>query len=211
VPPQWIGVGVLCLIGISIVHGATSTRQKDTASWELAGKPSYSVAQNIGLLTITANRADGSRDVTVAFATANGTAVAGTDYAARSGTLVWASGDTSARTISLPISDATPNSIDKTFTVEPSSPTNTVALGAPATATINIIAGTPTAAPAVSVKGNRLIDAAGNVLQLRGVSFSGFESVAIGGWSPTDPSGEPGNPMAPGGRPSKRGMRTPCA
>ena len=31
-PPQWIGVGVLCLIGVAIVHGVTATRQKDTAS-----------------------------------------------------------------------------------------------------------------------------------------------------------------------------------
>ena len=32
VPPQWIAVGGVCLIGIAIVHGATSTRQKDAAS-----------------------------------------------------------------------------------------------------------------------------------------------------------------------------------
>ena len=30
VPPKWIGVGVLCLIGVAIVHGVTATRQKDT-------------------------------------------------------------------------------------------------------------------------------------------------------------------------------------
>src|SRR5688572_13294474 len=52
--------------------------------------PSYTVAQSTALLTATVNRADGSRDVTVGFATANGTAIAGTDYTARSGTLVWA-------------------------------------------------------------------------------------------------------------------------
>lgn len=31
-PPQWIGVGVLCLIGVAIVHGVTVTRQKDAPS-----------------------------------------------------------------------------------------------------------------------------------------------------------------------------------
>jgi uncharacterized membrane protein YiaA len=31
-PPKWIGVGVLCLIGIAIIHGVTATRQKDAAS-----------------------------------------------------------------------------------------------------------------------------------------------------------------------------------
>jgi uncharacterized membrane protein YiaA len=32
VPSQWIAVGVVCLIGVAIVHGATATRQKDAAS-----------------------------------------------------------------------------------------------------------------------------------------------------------------------------------
>jgi uncharacterized membrane protein YiaA len=29
VPQKWIGVGILCLIGIAIIHGVTATRQKD--------------------------------------------------------------------------------------------------------------------------------------------------------------------------------------
>jgi hypothetical protein len=29
VPPQWIGVGALCLVGAGIVHGVKVTRQKD--------------------------------------------------------------------------------------------------------------------------------------------------------------------------------------
>ena len=29
VAPKWIGVGVLCLVGIAIVHGVTATRHKD--------------------------------------------------------------------------------------------------------------------------------------------------------------------------------------
>ena len=32
VPMQWIGVAVLCLVGIAIVHGVTATRQKDPQS-----------------------------------------------------------------------------------------------------------------------------------------------------------------------------------
>ena len=31
-PPQWIGVGVLCLIGVGVIHGVTATRQKDSSS-----------------------------------------------------------------------------------------------------------------------------------------------------------------------------------
>jgi uncharacterized membrane protein YiaA len=32
VPQNWIGVGVLCLIGIAIIHGVTATRHKDPAA-----------------------------------------------------------------------------------------------------------------------------------------------------------------------------------
>lgn len=32
VQPKWIGVGVLCLVGIAIVHGVTATRHRDPAS-----------------------------------------------------------------------------------------------------------------------------------------------------------------------------------
>ena len=31
VPPQWIGVGVLCLVGVALMHGVTATRRKDSA------------------------------------------------------------------------------------------------------------------------------------------------------------------------------------
>lgn len=29
IQPQWIGVGVLCLLGIAILHGVVVTRHKD--------------------------------------------------------------------------------------------------------------------------------------------------------------------------------------
>jgi hypothetical protein len=32
VPLQWIGVGILCLVGVAIVHGVSATRQKDPHS-----------------------------------------------------------------------------------------------------------------------------------------------------------------------------------
>jgi hypothetical protein len=32
VPQQWIVVGVICLIGVAIIHGVTATRQKDRPS-----------------------------------------------------------------------------------------------------------------------------------------------------------------------------------
>ena len=159
---------------------------------------SYNVSQSSGLMTVTVNRANGARNVTVAYATADGTAIAGTDYIARTGTLTWANGDAAAKTISLPISNATPDAIGKAFTITLSSPTNGLTLGTPAAAFVNITSATSAGGVAISVQGNRLVDADGNVVQLRGVSFSGFEFVAIGGWSPTDPSGgQAGQPYGP--------------
>lgn len=32
VPRQWIGVGIICLLGVAIIHGVTATRQKDPRS-----------------------------------------------------------------------------------------------------------------------------------------------------------------------------------
>ena len=31
-PPKWIAVGVVCLIGVAIMHGVTTTRQRDPSS-----------------------------------------------------------------------------------------------------------------------------------------------------------------------------------
>ena len=32
VPPRWMAVGIICLVGLGIAHGVTATRQKDTSS-----------------------------------------------------------------------------------------------------------------------------------------------------------------------------------
>ena len=55
-----------------------------------------------------------------------GTAIAGTDYTAVSGTLSWAGGDTSSRSISIPI---LPAGGGKSFTLRLSSPTGGAFLG----------------------------------------------------------------------------------
>jgi len=100
---------------------------------------SYSVAQGAGSLTVTVNRTGGSGGaIGVAYATANGTAVAGTDYTMENGTLQWASGDATAKTISVPISNVAPFSGNKSFTVALSAPTGGAAVTAPSTATISI-------------------------------------------------------------------------
>jgi hypothetical protein len=36
VPQKWIGVGIVCLIGLAIIHGVTATRQKDPAGLDVS-------------------------------------------------------------------------------------------------------------------------------------------------------------------------------
>jgi hypothetical protein len=100
---------------------------------------SYTVAQAAGTMTVTVNRTVGSSGaVSVAYATANGTAIAGTNFTAANGTLKWASGDSTPKTFAVAISNATPFSGSKSFTVALSNPTTGVTLGSPSSASISI-------------------------------------------------------------------------
>jgi len=62
------------------------------------------VSEGAGTHTVTVTRIGGSSGAQVfSYATANGTAVAGTDYTATTGTLSWASGDASTKSFTIPI------------------------------------------------------------------------------------------------------------
>ena len=100
---------------------------------------SYTVAQNAGTVTVAVERTDGSTGpVSVAYATSNGTAVSGTDFTAVNGTLNWASGDTTAKSFTVAISNATPFSGNKAFTVLLSNPSRWATIGNPGSASVTI-------------------------------------------------------------------------
>ena len=73
--------------------------------------------------------------ITVDFTTVDGTAVAGTDYTARDGTVTFAPGETTA-TISVPILGDTVDEIDEAFAIELSNPDNATIDNEEATVTI---------------------------------------------------------------------------
>jgi len=128
---------------------------------------SYSTAQSAGSVTVSVNRTGGSSGaIGVSYATANGTAVSGTDYTNKSGTLQWASGDATAKTISIPISDATAFSGNKSFTIALSAATGGAAVGSPSSATVSI-----TGAAAAAV-GSLQLSAAGYSVAQSGGSLS---------------------------------------
>ncbi len=98
----------------------------------------YTVAQGAGSLVVTVDRTGGSSGAaSVNYATSNGSAVAGTDYTAENGTLNWADGDASAQTFTVPVSNATPFSGNKSFDVTLSGATGAT-LASPSTATASI-------------------------------------------------------------------------
>jgi hypothetical protein len=100
---------------------------------------SYTVAQGAGTVTLTVDRVGGTAGaVAVSYASSNGTAVAGTDYSAASGTLSWADGDAAAKTFAVPISATTPFSGTKNFTVALANATGGATLGSPNSATVSI-------------------------------------------------------------------------
>jgi endoglucanase len=149
---------------------------------------SLAVAQSAGKVTVTVNRSGGATGAaTVKYATSNGTAAAGQNYTAQSGALSWAAGDTSAKTIVVPIS-STVISKPVTFGVALASPSGAT-LGTPAATTVTVNKSVSSSSLAISVSGNNLVDAQGNTVQLRGVNVSGLESVAVFGWSPSNPWG----------------------
>jgi hypothetical protein len=100
----------------------------------------YSVnEQGAPQLTVTVQRTDGSDGaLDVHYATANGTALAGTDYTDESGDLHWAAGNTADQTFNIPILDDGGLHPDSSFTVSLSNISLPGAIGTPGTATINI-------------------------------------------------------------------------
>ncbi|HEX7255988.1 MAG TPA: Calx-beta domain-containing protein [Gaiellaceae bacterium] len=100
------------------------------------GAADDSVAEGAGTKTITVTlSAPSSEQVTVNYATADGTAHAGSDYEATSGTLAFAPNDTS-ETFDVAIVDDQRDEPDQTFLVNLTSPSNTVLTDEQATITI---------------------------------------------------------------------------
>lgn len=99
---------------------------------------SYSVGEGAGSVRIYVTRTGGSDGAaSVAYATANGTAIAGSDYTAASGTLNWANGDSAQKFFDVTILDDASYEGNETFSVNLSGAT-VASLGSPASATVTI-------------------------------------------------------------------------
>jgi len=115
--------------------------------------------------------------VTVNYATANGTALAGQDYLAALGSLTFAAGETS-KTVSVAVLGDTLREAAENFFLHLSAPVGAILLDGMAVGSIR-----DNDAPAVSLppegyystRGNQIIDSTGEEVRLRGVNWFGME------------------------------------
>ena len=99
---------------------------------------SFFVIEDVGVATVTVQRVGGfSGALSVEYETTNGTAIAGQDYTASSGTVNFANGETS-QTIQIPITNDSTTEPDETFTVSLKNPSALDSLGAPMSMVITI-------------------------------------------------------------------------
>jgi hypothetical protein len=99
----------------------------------------YSVSEGNALLTVNVTRAGGTAGAaSVAFATSDGTATAGTDYLAAAGTLNWADGDAGNKTFTVTILADAVTEGTESFNLALTGVTG-AALGGPSTATVSIL------------------------------------------------------------------------
>ncbi len=110
------------------------------------------VSEGQANVTLTAERTGGSTGlVSAAVNTANGSAIAGSDYQAiTNGVVTWNSGDSANKTIVVPIVSDTSEESNETFTATLSAPTGGATIGSPATATVTINDDDVTCSPCVA-------------------------------------------------------------
>jgi hypothetical protein len=105
---------------------------------QFVGSTTYDVTEG-AVINIIVFRSGGSSGVaSVDYATSDGTAEAGTDYPAMSGTLTYADGVSGNQTISIPITDDGTVELAEAFTVTLSNVSGAT-LGANSSATVNIV------------------------------------------------------------------------
>ena len=128
---RWHQVGVEALIQASFPAGSLQISSATYSQGE--GDSGTSAA------TITVTRTGGSSGaVSARYATADGTATAGSDYVAASGTLNWADGDTASKTFTVTVNGDTLLEGDETINLALSNPTGGVLLGATTAAVLTV-------------------------------------------------------------------------
>ncbi len=124
-------LGALATSAVTISQGPSGTQLEQAA---------ISVLENAGSVAVRVKRAPGSAlaPATVNYATANGTALAGTHYTSRTGTLTWGAGDDTVKEVAIPITNNNVANAARTFRFVLSAPTGAPIIGG-TTATVTIL------------------------------------------------------------------------
>ena len=138
--------GGLAVVGNSAGRLAMANYLTDPASGGWVSVADTSVAEDAGVASFVVTRTTSTGNVTVDYATADGTATT-LDYGARSGTVTFADGETE-KTVTVPVRDNQLDEFAEQFTVQLSNPSG-VSLGDP-TASGMILDEDP--APAISIR-----------------------------------------------------------
>ena len=121
------------------VTGWVGTDDPDEPGQLQFGSSTYNVKENEGSITITVTRTNGSDGtVTVDYATSNGSATAGSDYTATSGTLTFSHGE-AIETFTVSIIDDSAIEGNETVSLSLSNTTGGATLGSPSIALLTII------------------------------------------------------------------------
>ena len=103
------------LIADSVATGTIRNTEDQTEPWAVSVSDASAAEGDSVVFTVSLS-ATSSQQVTVDYATSDGTATAGEDYTATSGTLTFQAGETT-KTISVPITDDTEDDGGETFTL----------------------------------------------------------------------------------------------
>ncbi len=137
----------------------------------------YSVAENAGTATITVTRTGSSAAaVSVDYATSNGSAQAGSDYTATTGTISFAAGDTAPKTFSVSIVDDMKIEPNETVVLTLSNPTGGATIGNPGTATLTIVDNEP--AQLINISTRSVVQTGNNVM-IGGFTIGGGGSKTV--------------------------------
>ncbi|MCB1101530.1 MAG: DUF5110 domain-containing protein [Kiritimatiellae bacterium] len=112
----------------------------DTIQFTATGYSSSETSTSVRVFASRTGSATGS--VSVSYATADGSATAGSDYTATTGTLTWAGGDLANKFFDVSLIDDPQYEGNESFTVSLSSPAG-ASLGSPATATVTLLENDP--------------------------------------------------------------------
>lgn len=165
--------------GATIADGTGVATIADTDTRPTIGVNDVSVIEGDGgttnaVFTVTLNKA-WDQPVSVRFATANDTALAGEDYVARSGTLTFAAGETS-KTITVAIRGDEAIEADESFLLRLSAPTNATIRDNTGIATIGNDDRPAGPSGFLSTNGNQIVDENGDAVRITGVNWFGMES-----------------------------------